>query len=135
MVTVLAARASALAVGGSVAGLFGWRGRRQQREAVGAAFRSAVETLGSDVRVERLGAVILLRRFFIDRSEYSKPNAPYADEAIDVISATLRSEPTGDVQKVLVDGLAYVSTRRLTSKDFQHNQPVRRVPDAVVSAG
>jgi hypothetical protein len=98
---------------------FDVRSKRQQREAIGAAFKGVVATLAGTDRVERLGSAILLRRFFSPNSEYSKPDMPYADEAIDVIAGTLRGEPTGDVQKVLADGLAYVGRRGLRHKDFQ----------------
>lgn len=98
---------------------FDLRSKRQQREGIGAAFKGIVTTLSGADRVERLGSAILLRRFFNPDSEYSKPDMPYADEAIDVIAATLRGEPTGDVQKVLGDGLAYVGERGLKHKDFQ----------------
>jgi uncharacterized protein YjbI with pentapeptide repeats len=106
----------------AVLGIFKYfdvRSKRQQREAIGAAFKGVVATLSGSDRVERLGSAILLRRFFNPNSEYSKPDMPYADEAIDVIAATLRGEPTGDVQKVLADGLAYVGGRGLRHKDFQ----------------
>lgn len=98
---------------------FDVRSKREQREMVGAAFKEVVSTLAGADRVERLASAILLRRFFSANSEYAKPDMPYAAEAIDVIASTLRGEPTGDVQKVLGDGLAYVSSRDLTHKDFQ----------------
>jgi hypothetical protein len=95
------------------------RFKRQQPEATGTAFKSTVATLAGADRVERMGSAILLRRFFSPSSEYSKPVMPYADAAIDVIAATLRGEPAGDVQKVLADGLAKVGGRGLQHRDFQ----------------
>lgn len=89
---------------------FNYRTRRDQKAAIGEAFRGVVSGLSGTDRVERLASAVLLRRFFSGSSEYSKPGMPYADDAIGVISATLRDEPTGDVQKVLADSLAFVDT-------------------------
>jgi Pentapeptide repeats (9 copies) len=123
MATVIGVATAIVALITAILGVFKYfdvRSKRQQREAVGAAFKGIVATLAGTDRVERLGSAILLRRFFSPSSEYSKPDMPYADEAVDVIAATLRGEPTGDVQKVLADGLAYVGDRGLRHKDFQH---------------
>ncbi len=123
MSAVVAVVTAVVALVGAVLGLFKYfdlRSKRQAKEAIGAAFKGIVATLAGTDRVERLGSAILLRRFFMADSEYSKPDMPYADEAVDVIAATLRGEPVGDVQKVLADSLAYVGKRGLSHRDFQH---------------
>ena len=89
---------------------FNYRSERDQKAAVGEAFGDVVSGLSGSDSVERLASALLLRRFFTGTSEYAKPDMPYADDAIGVIAATLREEPTGNVQKVLADGLAFVET-------------------------
>jgi uncharacterized protein YjbI with pentapeptide repeats len=89
---------------------FNYRSNRDQKAAVGEAFGAVVSGLSGTDSVERLASALLLRRFFSGSSEYAKPGMPYADDAIGVIAATLRDEPTGNVQKVLADGLAFVET-------------------------
>ena len=123
MNTLIGAATALVGLAAAILGIFKYfdvRSKREQREAIGAAFKAIITTLAGKDRVERLGSAILLRRFFSTDSEYAKPDMPYGDEAIDVIAATLRGEPTGDVQKVLADGLAYVAKRDLRHKDFQH---------------
>jgi uncharacterized protein YjbI with pentapeptide repeats len=123
MSAVVAVVTAVVALVGAILGLFKYfdlRSKRQAKEAIGSAFKGIVATLAGTDRVERLGSAILLRRFFMADSEYSKPDMPYADEAVDVIAATLRGEPVGDVQKVLADSLAYVGKRGLSHRDFQH---------------
>ncbi len=97
---------------------FNYRSNRDQKAAVGAAFGAVVSGLSGTDSVERLASALLLRRFFSRTSEYAKPGMPYADDAIGVIAATLRDEPTGNVQKVLADGLAFVETANAGSSAF-----------------
>ena len=105
--------AAALAV---LAGFLGltqylqFKTRRQRQTEVGKAFSNVVAGLGSDSGIERLASAILLRRFFDRGSEHGQAGTPYAADAIRVMSAVLRTEPTGPVQKLLGDGLASAPT-------------------------
>lgn len=112
--------AAVIGVAGGLLGLrqyFGYRTKRDQVEAVGASFRAVVASLGSDNPVDRRAGAILLRRFFDDDTEFGAAGTPYADEAVGVIAALLREEPSGSFQKLLADGLAYAPT--LESADLQ----------------
>lgn len=82
-----------------------FRSRRDKQEAIGRAFADAVKGLGADSPVERVASAALTRRFFDRESEYGLRGLPYASHAVRVISAVLRSEPTGPTQKLLADGL------------------------------
>lgn len=81
--------------------------RRDRQVAAREAFRSVVESLSSEVEAQRLGGVILLRRFLDSRSELGAGGTPYARESIDVIAALLRETETGNFQKLLADGLLF----------------------------
>lgn len=81
--------------------------RRDKQIAARNVFRTVVDSLSSDVEVQRLGGAILLRRFFDPETELGQGQTPYAREAIDVIAAILRDARTGTFQKLLADGLRY----------------------------
>ena len=86
---------------------FNYRTRRDRISLVGQAFSSTVDGLSSDAEAKKLAAAILLRRFFDKETEQGAAGAPYEREAVAVIAALLRNTPTGELQKLLADGLAY----------------------------
>lgn len=96
---------------------FRFRTRRQKQEAVGRAFSEVLRGLGSQSEVERLASAALTRRFFDRTSEFGIGRLPYAADTVRVVSAVLRSEPTGTTQKLLADGLK--SAPSLAYCDFQ----------------
>lgn len=96
---------------------FSYRTRRDRISLVGQAFNSTVEGLSSDAEAKKLAAAILLRRFFDKGTEQGAAGTPYEQEAVAVIAALLRNTPTGELQKLLADGLAYAST--LQGADLQ----------------
>ena len=113
---------------------FNYRTNRDKQAAVGQAFEAVVRGLGTTDTVQRLASAILLRRFFDRTSEYAvrvrgSSHGPYEREAINVIAGVLRQEPTGDVQKLLADGLAYAPT--LERADLQRTN----LRDAYLSRG
>jgi Pentapeptide repeats (8 copies) len=89
-----------------------YRTRRDKMTLVRDAFESVVKSLASAVEVERVAGAILLRRFFDPTSEVGIASAPYTKEVVNVITSALRSQPTGTLQKILVDGLAYAPSLR-----------------------
>lgn len=94
-----------------------FRSRREKQEAVGRAFSEVVKGLGSESEVERLASAALTRRFFDRESEFGVGGLPYADDAVRVVAAVLRSEPAGTTQKLLGDGLRWAPS--LAYGDFQ----------------
>jgi hypothetical protein len=96
---------------------FSYRTRRDRISLVGQAFNSTVEGLSSDAEAKKLAAAILLRRFFDKGTEQGAAGTPYEHEAVAVIAALLRNTPTGELQKLLADGLAYASS--LQGADLQ----------------
>lgn len=96
---------------------FSYRTRRDQVSLVGQAFNATVEGLSSDAEAKKLAAAILLRRFFDRQTEQGAAGTPYEHEAVAVIAALLRNTPTGELQKLLADGLAYASS--LQGADLQ----------------
>jgi uncharacterized protein YjbI with pentapeptide repeats len=96
---------------------FTYRTRRDRISLVGQAFSSTVEGLSSDAEAKKLAAAILLRRFFDRGTEQGAAGTPYEREAVAVIAALLRNTPTGELQKLLADGLAYASS--LQAADLQ----------------
>jgi uncharacterized protein YjbI with pentapeptide repeats len=96
---------------------FSYRTRRDRISLVGQAFNATVEGLSSDAEAKKLAAAILLRRFFDKETEQGAAGTPYEREAIAVIAALLRNTPTGELQKLLADGLAYASS--LQGADLQ----------------
>jgi uncharacterized protein YjbI with pentapeptide repeats len=96
---------------------FDYRTRRDRISLVGQAFNSTVEGLSSDAAAKKLAAAILLRRFFDKGTEQGAAGTPYEHEAVAVIAALLRNTATGELQKLLADGLAYASS--LQGTDLQ----------------
>lgn len=96
---------------------FSYRTRRDRISLVGQAFNSTVEGLSSNAEAKKLAAAILLRRFFDKETEQGAAGTPYEREAVAVIAALLRNTPTGELQKLLADGLAYASS--LQGADLQ----------------
>ena len=80
---------------------------RDKVAATRKSFESVVTSLASQNEVDRLAGAILLRRFFDPTSEVTTADTPYAPEAINVIAAILRGQPSGNFQKLLADGLAF----------------------------
>ena len=121
MATVLQAWIGVLAalVAGALGILryFSYRTRRDRISLVGQAFSSTVEGLSSDAETKKLAAAILLRRFFDKGTEQGAAGTPYEHEAVAVIAALLRNTLTGELQKLLADGLAYASS--LQGADLQ----------------
>lgn len=91
----------------SVLGVLNFQRRRDRAATVGTAFKEVVEALASENATRRLAAAILMRRFFDVHAEQGSAGAPYAKEAIAVIAALLRQTETGQMQKVLADGLRF----------------------------
>lgn len=106
-----------VAVVGSVLTVTKYLSRRDKQVAAQQAFRAVVDSLSSTIEHQRLGAAILLRRFFDPRTELGEGGTPYAREAVDVIAALLRDTETGNFQKLLADGLLYAAS--LESVDLQ----------------
>jgi uncharacterized protein YjbI with pentapeptide repeats len=96
---------------------FNYRTHRDRISLVGQAFNSTVEGLSSDAEAKKLAAAILLRRFFDEGTEQGAAGTPYEREAVAVIAALLRNTETGELQKLLADGLAYASS--LQGTDLQ----------------
>ncbi len=79
------------------------------------AFDQTITQLSSSNFEAQLSAAILLRRFLIQNKKGNKKTLH--DEAINVISALLRTLPTSVFQKTVGDGLAYA--KDLTQVDLQ----------------
>lgn len=116
----------------AVAGFFGilkyfnYRTRADKMGLVRDAFKNVVASLASKEEVERLAGAVLLRRFFDPDTELglSSPlrqrlnikrkkgvwDTPYWKETVNVVASILRSQGTGNFQKVLADGLAFAPT-------------------------
>jgi hypothetical protein len=103
-------------LGGAVIGItkyFNYRSERDKIRLIGDAFEAVITSLRSDNPVERMAAAIRLRRFYDQTREMGTgKEAPYAKVAVDVTVAILRSQPTGDFQKLLADGLGLAPTLR-----------------------
>lgn len=96
---------------------FNYRTKRDRIAAVGLVFETVVEALASKSETKRLASAIRLRRFFDPHSEVGKGGAPYSSDALGVIVGILREQPTGNLQKLLADGLGHAST--LVGADLQ----------------
>jgi uncharacterized protein YjbI with pentapeptide repeats len=141
--TATALQAWVAVVGALVAGTLGilkyfdYRTYRDRVALVGQAFNSTVEGLSSDAEAKKLAAAILLRRFFDEGTEQGAAGTPYEREAVAVIAALLRNTQTGELQKLLADGLAYASS--LQGADLQQCNLSRAYlgerPRAVVTHG
>jgi hypothetical protein len=101
----------------AVIGVLKYLSNRDKQLAAQTAFQNIVNALASPVEAQRLGAAILLRRFFDPKSELGEGRMPFAREAVGVIAAVLRETPTGNFQKLLADGLLYAPT--LADVDLQ----------------
>src|SRR5262245_51775242 len=84
-----------------------FRDKRERESAAGEAFAKTVDSLADEDEVKQLAGAILLRRFFNAETEQGEAGLAYGTEALKVIAAVLRETPTGTLQKVLADGLAY----------------------------
>jgi uncharacterized protein YjbI with pentapeptide repeats len=105
---------------GAVLGLlryFNYRTKQDRIAAVGSVFETVVAALASKSETEQLAAAIRLRRFFDPKSEFGKDEAPYSSDALGVIIAILREQRTGNLQKLLADGLTHAPT--LAGADLQ----------------
>lgn len=89
--------------------------RQKDREEYLKSFDIVVAQLSSDNKASQLSAAILLRRYFSARQ--NRRNDDLRTETINVISALLRTVPTGVFQKTLGDGLAYAGD--LSGADLQ----------------
>jgi uncharacterized protein YjbI with pentapeptide repeats len=92
----------------------GIKSNKRKRDEANESFNRVVENLSSENTSSQLSAAVLLRRFFnkkIGKTFYLRK------ETIGVISAILRTLPTGVYQKTLADGLAYAED--LSFEDLQ----------------
>lgn len=89
--------------------------RQKDREEYLRSFDTVVAQLSSDKKASQLSAAILMRRYFDSRQ--NRRNDDLHAETINVISALLRTLPTGVFQKTLGDGLAYAGD--LSGADLQ----------------
>lgn len=100
------------AIGAVLAGILGilkyfnYRSRQDELRLVASDFHAVVAALRSDAVIERMAGAILLRRFYDAHTESGK-GTPYLKEALDVTTAILRGQTTGDFQKLLADGLSF----------------------------
>lgn len=99
-----------------------WLKRTIQKTAlrdIGLAFNETIRGLSSpDIEV-RMASAVLLRRFFDKDSELGVGDTPFANDAINSISAVLRECRTSRFQKVLADGLRFAPQGKLQGADFQ----------------
>lgn len=105
------------AVGGVIFGAYKYLTGRDRQMAIRDAFQNVISDLSSSSDVKRQAAAILLRRFMDPQTELGQAGTPYAGEAISVIAAILRTEKTGEFQKLLADGLR--SAPSLEGADLQ----------------
>jgi hypothetical protein len=96
---------------------FGQRSRREKASAAGSSFAAAVDGLSAPEPAKQMAAAVLLRRFFDPGTEQGAAGLPYQREAISVIAALLGDTPSGELQKLLADGLAYADS--LAGADLQ----------------
>lgn len=84
----------------------GLKSRKRKREEANDSFEKVVDNLSADNAASQLSAAVLLRRFM---SLKIGGDFFLRKETISVISALLRTLPTGVYQKTLADGLPYAS--------------------------
>jgi Pentapeptide repeats (8 copies) len=107
----------------AILGALGYQNRRARLSAIRTAFNDVVASLASEDSRQQLAAAVLLRRFFDEGSELAvrgilgRRRVPYAGESLSVMAAVLRGLPSGELQKLLADGLAYAPT--LEGADLQ----------------
>ncbi len=116
-VNLLAALVACLSAFLGLGSFLHFRSKRDRLNDINDAFIRASNNLGSDDPIKRLAAAGVLPRFFDAKSQYGLKGAPYANDAITLMTAVLRVEPTGVVQKTLADGLAQADS--LAGRDFQ----------------
>jgi len=92
---------------------------KENRIKIGNEFRHTIAGLASSNNEVKMASAILLRRFFDKNSELGVGGAPYAKDALDVISSILKSHPTSNFQKVLADGIRFAPNHHLQRADFQ----------------
>lgn len=97
---------------------FGQRSRRERTTIVGSSFAATVDGLSAPEPAKQLAAAVLLRRFFDPSTEQGAAGVPYQREAISVMAALLGNTPSGELQKLLADGLAYADS--LAGADLQN---------------
>ena len=141
-VTALISTATAV-IGALIAliGALGYQNRRARLSAIRAAFNDVVASLASTDNRQQLAAAVLLRRFFDKDSELAVRGirgrrVPYAGEALSVMTAVLRGLPSGELQKLLADGLAYAPTLEgadLQRTNLQSAYLSERRPDGTLS--
>jgi len=100
-----------VAIGGIVLKYQAANSRTQYMLTVSRAFHKVVEQLSSEKESDQLAGSVLLRRFFDTNSELGT-GLPFANDAINVISALLRSkelelDDRKVLRKTLADSLAY----------------------------
>ena len=100
--------AALTAVVGTILGVLQYiRSRRDKLAAVRQSFEAVVKSLASTVEVERISGAILLRRFYDPKSDVGFGGRKFWKDALNVSAAILRSQATGNFQKLLADGLAF----------------------------
>lgn len=85
----------------------GFRSRAEKMTIIGKAFQDVVDLVASDKEVNQFAGAVLLRRFFDSKTEMGEGRVPYATETVNVIAALLRTIETGNLQKLLADGLRH----------------------------
>jgi hypothetical protein len=120
--SLISTAAAVIGVVIAILGALGYQNRRAKLSAIRAAFNDVVGSLASADNRQQLAAAVLLRRFFDEDSELAVRGirgrrVPYAEEALSVMTAVLRGLPSGELQKLLADGLAYAPT--LEKADLQ----------------
>ncbi|KIO47138.1 pentapeptide repeat-containing protein [Sanguibacteroides justesenii] len=93
---------------------FDIRNNREKEKEYKDEFNATVSQLSSNNLSSQLSAAILLRRFL---NVKTKNSSYFHEEVINVISALLRTLPSGILQKTLGDGLAYA--KDLSKIDLQ----------------
>lgn len=92
---------------------------RENRRNIGSAFSETVAGLSSANIEVRMSSAILLRRFLDENTEFGVGNAPFAKDAVNVISAVLKTLKSSELQKVLADSLRFAPRDCLVNGDFQ----------------
>lgn len=95
------------------------RDKARRINQINRSFREITKDLTTSINEkERLAAAILLRRFFDENGEFSiqlmrKKETPYAKAALELMTALLKIEVDGPVQKALADSLILSDSLRL----------------------
>lgn len=92
----------------------GWKGKTRRQDEADSSFERNVAELSSDNKATQLAAAVMIRHYL---SLEIRGKLYLHDKAVNVISAVLRTLPTGVFQKTLADGLSYSSD--LSGKDLQ----------------